>query len=1214
MRRALPAIAFVFASTLHLLAHAQPDSITQRIYLIGDAGELATPNSHPVVDWLQKHVNWNDERNTAIYLGDNIYPLGLPMKGEPSYDSSKRILDYELSPFLNAKSKAYFIMGNHDWENGKLGGWQRVRNQVNFINSLGKSNVEALPKTPGCPGPELVELNNQVVVVFVDSQWFMYVHDKPGPGSSCEARTVDEFQTLLKDIADSHRNQLLLVVTHHPMYSFGVHGGDYTWKEIIFPFTALNKNLWIPAFPLGLVYVVERGVFGNLQDVKHPLYQTMVKAVKNATKAHPNFIMASGHDHSLQLIRHDSMFQIVSGSGSNLSRVKENHREGDLLFHDVSPGFVVLEVSKSGSVTTKYYNVGSADLNAPTFTKALKPIHAVPDVVSKDTIPKFPDSVLVAANSKLKPTFWRNLFIGKNYRQEWTTRVMVPVLNMDGYKPKKQGGGKQTRSLRIEDKNGKEWALRSVEKYPEGAIPPDLRQTAVKDILADGISASYPYASLSTETFAKAAGVPFLKRRLVYIPDDPRLDRFREAFKNTLVIMEERQPDTLKKTKNTDETVLDLAKDNDDHVDQIAVLKARLLDNFYMDLDRHEGQWEWATRDTGKGKIYYPIPKDQDQTFFVNQGILPFLIRTPSIAPELQGFKAKARNIKFFNKPARNFDRFFLNELSKETWSHYADTLLSKMTDDVIEKALRQQPREIRGFHYDEIVNTLKERKKYYKDEMMKYYAFLAKEVSVVGTNKHELFTLDKLPEGKLHLTINKIDKSGAVSTKIYDRTFDESETKTLNIYGLEDRDSFVVKGVNTHIKIRIIGGPGDDVFMNESNDGRPVRVYDVNFEENNFSGNVSGFIKHIGPDPRLNEYNRLSYKYNFFDPGLLASYNVDDGLFLGLRGEYRTQGFRKEPYSTRHMIRAAHALRTSSYFFAYNGEFTKVFGPKDLLVNADLRAPINVTNFFGIGNNTANDKEHMNESFYRARYNTANVSVLVRQQLQSWMRINYGLAFQHFHIHENQNTDKYIGHGPLAGVANNNLYRAKYYAGPELLVDISSKDNVNLPSRGFVLDAGARSLIGLNSQSKRLTQMHWDMSVFISKNPNPVLVGAIRLGVAHNIGAYEIPQAQYLSGPDNLRGFRRDRFAGRTMLFNNAEVRIRVAEFNTFLFPGALGILLFNDVGRVWADNEVSGRWHDGYGGGIWIAPIKRWVAAVSLAHSNEESVLPYFSLGFRF
>lgn len=1199
---------------LSFLAQAQVDTITQRIFLIGDGGELIN-GKHPVIDWLEKNVAWNDERNTAIFLGDNIYPLGLPMKGEPTYEEAKTILDYQLKPFMNKKGKAFFIPGNHDWKNGKLGGWQQIRNQHNYINSLGMDNIRSLP-VEGCPGPVGENLNNQVAVIFIDSQWFLYIHDKPGPASTCVARTVEEFRTELRNVLAEHAHQLVVLVTHHPMYSFGVHGGDARLKEIFFPFTALNKKLWIPAPPLGLIYYFTRFVFGNLQDVNHPLYKEMVSTIEDEIKEHPNVIAAAGHDHSLQFILKDSIHYIVSGSGSNLSRARNRGRQGKLLYSDLNYGFSMIEVTKSGKITTKFYNINDAGLQAPNFAKEMKPIYAVPTIVSKDTIPIFADSITVAANEGLKGSFFRNLFIGKNYRQEWTTPVKVPVLNLEGLTAEKEGGGKQTRSLRVKDAKGKEWALRTVEKFPDAAIPPDLRQTFVRNIVIDGISASYPYGGLSVEPLARAAGVPTLKKRLVYIPDDPRLGRFRTNFKNTLATMEERTPGDLEDTDNTDKVVLEMAKDNDFHVDQVSVLKARLLDNFYMDLDRHEGQWEWGERDTGKGKIYYAIPKDQDQAFFTNQGIIPYFVKKPWIAPELQGFEKKADNIKTFNKPARNFDRFFLNELPRQTWELYIDSFVSAMTDKVIEEAMMRQPKEIRGFHYNKIVRTLKDKRRHFKKDMLEYYEFLSKEVSIVGTNQRELFTLDKLPENKLRVTVHKINKENIVSSKIYDRLFDKDETKELMIYGLEDRDSFVVRGGYTGIKVRIIGGAGDDHFINESTEGKDIRVYDVTFEENKFSGNEDGFIKRITPDPRNNEYNRLSYKYGYINPGIQYGYNIDDGLFLGVKGEVVTHGFRKEPFSTRHVFRAAHALRTSSYFFGYEGDFTRTFGNRDLLIRADARAPINVTNFFGFGNNTVFDKNAPGrDRYYRARYNIGNLSMLLRKQLQSWMRINYGIAFQYFDINQSENDDKFLGNSILNGIDQTTLYSPKMYVGPQFLLDINSRNNLNLPTRGFLLNAGARSLIGLNEQSNRVSQLHWDMSVVASFEPQAIAVYAVRLGVGHNIGAFEIPQAQYLSGTENLRGYRRNRFAGRTMLFNNAEVRIRLAEFSTFLFPGSLGIHVFHDVGRVWMDNEQNtGRWHNGYGGGIWLAPIKRWVVSVSLAHSKEENLIPYFNIGFRF
>ena len=117
-----------------------------------------------------------------------------------------------------------------------------------------------------------------------------------------------------------------------------------------------------------------------------------------------------------------------------------------------------------------------------------------------------------------------------------------------------------------------------------------------------------------------------------------------------------------------------------------------------------------------------------------------------------------------------------------------------------------------------------------------------------------------------------------------------------------------------------------------------------------------------------------------------------------------------------------------------------------------------------------------------------------------------------------------------------------------------------------------------------------------------------------HNFGKFEFPQANYLGGTTNLRGYRRDRFGGRTSFFNNTEVRIKLGNFSTYLFPGSFGLLAFHDVGRVWQDGEKSTVWHNGYGAGLWISPIQRIVLTASAARSKEDKLLPYITFGFQF
>ncbi len=1191
--------------------YAQVDSLTQRIFLIGDAGILKG-NSHPVLDWLTKNVDWNDDKNVALFLGDNIYPDGLPDEGDATYEYTKKVLDYQLNIFKGKKSKAFFVPGNHDWKGGKIGGWERGMNQTNYINSLLAPNIQALPLN-GCPGPIPIELNEKVVLVMMNSQWFLHVHDKPGAESACEARTMDEFTAELKQIVETHPNQLLVLVMHHPMYTYGVHGGAFTWRQHIFPFADAIKGAYLPLPLLGSVYPLARGYFGTLQDTYHPLYQTMINEIEQVLKMHPNPITVAGHEHSLQLIVKDSIPHVVSGSAAKLTRLRKGKNS---LFSTLEYGFASLEVRKSGKVEVKFYNLEATDLTSPLFAKELKQIIPVTAISTLDTLLPIIGNVQITPGTALKTGKLRQFLWGKNYRAEWNKQITVPTLDLGseegGLKPIRQQGGSRTRSLNLSDAKGKEWALRSIEKFPESVIPADLRSALRIKSLAYGVSGAYPYAALSVPILEKAAGIPTLKRKLVYVPDDPRLERFRTGFKNSLGLLEEKEPSSMGKTLTTDELFLSLVKDNDDEVDQKAVLTSRLMDNFIMDFDRFEAKWRWATKDTGQRKIYIPIPYDHDQAFFKSSGVINKFINKPWFMPELQGFAAKAKNIKTFNKTAGNFDRLFLTELSQANWEQGIDTFLNRMTDDVISLALQRQPPEIKNLSSREIIDKLKKRKNYFRKEMLEYYRFISKTVSIAGTNQDELFSITRMNDGKVLVTARKIIRNGDTSLKIFERLFDPAVTKELRVYALEGNDSIVVMGINPKIKIRVIGGPGNDHFRNEGN-GKKVKIYDASFEKNIISGNA-GFTNKIEADPEVNRYNRLDFKNDYADPGTKIEYNKDDGLRIGLQLEYFKQGFRKQPYGMRQSVQAEKAFGTGSYRFIYEADFIKAIKKLDVSVRADFKAPVNVTNFFGLGNNTNFESATKGISYYRTNYDIGNMTVLAGKQLQSWLRIGFGPSFQYFTLKPAQNEKTYLSQIFAPGPSGANVYNNKTYLGAEAKIDINSKNNTALPTRGALIKGYARQLFGLNKYSHSVLQTGLDIRIFMSFKPQTRFVFATRVGMARNYGNFAFPQAQYLSGTENLRGFRKDRFAGRSFFFNNSEFRLRVIDYKTYIFQGSAGLVGFHDIGRVWVANEQSARWHSGYGGGIWVAPIRRFVIVGSLAFSKEEKALPLLTLGFQF
>jgi hypothetical protein len=829
---------------------------------------------------------------------------------------------------------------------------------------------------------------------------------------------------------------------------------------------------------------------------------------------------------------------------------------------------------------------------------------------------------VVAANPDLKGNGIKIFLVGRNYRKEWIEPVSVHVLDMNseqgGLTPKKEGGGKETRSLQVEDAAGHDWALRSIKKYPTNALAPELRNTLGEKIVTDDISASYPYGALSMGILSNAAGVPYLKDRLAYIPDDPRLGEYRDKYKNSLVLMEEREPIAYIKSKggddkmesiSTEELVYKLADKNSNRVDQRAVLRARLLDNFVMDFDRHEGQWNWLGFDSGKYKQFSPIPKDRDQVFYTNQGLLPKIMRGKERLPELQGFKAQVEHMNTFNRTARNFDRTFLTELSEADWSEEVDQFLKNVTDSVIDAALAAQPKEVQKYAASSIAETLKKKRKYFRTDMMRYYHTLATTVSIVGTNEKELFHIVKGNEGSVTLTVSALDSAGNSSYEFYHRVFQPSETKELRLYGLEDDDQFIVEGGPSKIKIRMVGGPGEDQFLNKG-EGKKLIAYDVSFEKNKVENGIRNRLK---DDPMNNEYRRLGYNYKVVGVGPTAEISPIEGFFLGAKFKIMTRGFRKDSFSIRNVITAAHALNSSSIHLHYNGDFIKIAGRTDLLIRADMMVPTNETEFFGYGNSTLIDEAKNKKDYYDVSYDIGNVSILLKHNLANWLSVSYGPSFQYLHLRTKENNSRFIG-GYLDPSGTGTIYKPKYYGGGEVGLVADARNSTFMPTRGIVLNAYARVLKGMNSYSNDVTQTGGSITFytdFISKG-NVVL--ATIFGGGHNWGNFEFEQAQYLGFNDHLRGYRAQRFAGRSAAYNNTELRIKIADINAYLFPAAIGIYGFNDLGKVWMDREQTKSWHNGYGGGLWIAPLNRLVVTGYLSFSREEKALPWATIGFVF
>jgi hypothetical protein len=378
--------------------------------------------------------------------------------------------------------------------------------------------------------------------------------------------------------------------------------------------------------------------------------------------------------------------------------------------------------------------------------------------------------------------------LGSNYRREWTQPVSAPVLDlsreMGGLKITGRGGGMQTKSLHLVDPGGREYVLRSVQKYPERAIPAALRHTLTADIVQDQMSAAHPYGALAVPPLARAAGIAHLQPRLVFIPEDP-------AWASTAPGSATRWPCWKRGTQRLPprkwrqratvpkKLIQLLQHDHDNRVDEREVLRARLFDVFIGDWDRHDDQWRWTGSRHGEGDRYFrPVPRDRDQAFYVNTGLLPKLATRKWLLPKFQGFDHQVRDVTTFNFNGRYFDRSFLTGLSLPAWQGMADSLQTYLTDAVIEDAIRQLPDSVYRLSGTEIIAKLKSRRAALGQEAVKYYLFLAREVDVTGSNQNEHFRVVRGDDGNTSVRVTALDKAGREGRLLYERTFRRSETR----------------------------------------------------------------------------------------------------------------------------------------------------------------------------------------------------------------------------------------------------------------------------------------------------------------------------------------------------------------------------------------------------------------------------------------------------
>jgi hypothetical protein len=255
-------------------------------------------------------------RSLVVFMGDNIYPRGLPDSTSAGFAEAARRLDTQVEVPLTRGVRGIFVPGNHDWDRFGPDGWNAIRRQGARVERLGRGLVRLLP-ADGCPGPAVVDEGTWLRLVLVDTQWWLHGGEKPkGARSLCQSHDDVAMQDALRSAMLSAGERRVVVVGHHPLASGGEHGGFFDWKDHLFPLRHFRPWLLIPFPVIGSAYPVARGFGISSQDIPSGTYQRMRTAFEAAFDGVPPLVYAAGHDHGLQVLEGGAArYQLISGAG-----------------------------------------------------------------------------------------------------------------------------------------------------------------------------------------------------------------------------------------------------------------------------------------------------------------------------------------------------------------------------------------------------------------------------------------------------------------------------------------------------------------------------------------------------------------------------------------------------------------------------------------------------------------------------------------------------------------------------------------------------------------------------------------------------------------------------------------------------------------------------------------------------------------------------------
>jgi hypothetical protein len=839
--------------------------------------------------------------------------------------------------------------------------------------------------------------------------------------------------------------------------------------------------------------------------------------------------------------------------------------------------------------------------------------------------------IRMAPGAQYEAGSFHEWIFGAHWRDVWVTPIEVPVLDLDkfagGIIPFRRGGGMQTKSLRFKGNDGNIWKFRSMDKDPSKTLPKLLRKTIAADVLQDQISSANPLAPLIVAPLLDAVGIIHNPPTLVFLPDDPKLGEFREEFGGLMGMMEV-HPDVdedegieykgAEKIEGTFDLFERLADKHKERYAAREFLKARLLDVFLGDWDRHTDQWKWAQYKENDTKYWHPIPRDRDQAFAKFDG---WAVRiTEYLIPQFNHFGYSYPQVEDITWSGRFIDRRVLPELTKFEWDSVTAFVHNNLTDKVIEDALKVLPKEHYELAAEEIISKLKSRRDKLYEISNEYYELVNSVVDVYASEDEDYVLLNRIDDNQTEIKVFRRDEDNDIDEHelYYYKLFDNNVTSEIRIHLLDKQDKIKLVGeVDKSPLVRIIGGNGKDEIIDQSVvNGYWMYFIPIPDAENKTivydSGNKTKI--EFGPSTSYNNDKVAEPKdeYEKYEPqqrnrgadwlvNPVVGFDSDNGILVGGGPQLFKYNFRMKPYEYYMSLTAHYATSPNTGTIEYNGVFNSWIKGTSVKLNM-LATGLTLTSYYGFGNETKFLEKFEDSDYYELSQGLFSISSAVSFPLLENLDIDLGFTLRYTDT-ELETPNLLNGfHNYYGGSYGSGIFR---YVKGDFSLKFDSRDNEFNTLNGFYFSFDGEYVPALGDNKEDYTSAKFDARMYNYIYSFTEFILASRIVGGKTFGKYPFFDAQFLGGSENLRGFRRERFSGDAMLFGQLEARAFMGNVR-LIIPGQWGIHTFIESGRVFVNGRDSDKWHSSYGGGLWISYLERMFnLSATAAHSAE---------GFRF